>query len=136
MSYLDKKGKIHWAIMNTYCAMTVEKSYHLGFLYYCCIRSRGLPFRIIHNHYVREFCRQLEIQGVLNYDVRRTFSWGTPHVYVYDYGPVDIIFKMVGDDQDDRERCQNNANESHQICTLINFYRSVDTIVDVFYHMP
>ncbi|KAL7633491.1 UNVERIFIED_CONTAM: hypothetical protein RMT77_016024 [Armadillidium vulgare] len=89
--------------------------------------KNNVPHGSEHDKFLEDFCRQLDKETNVSYKRERVFSCGTPDVYVNAYGPVEIISKTNGIDQQDRKQCQKYANESRQKCTLISFGTQSDT---------
>ncbi|KAL7633470.1 UNVERIFIED_CONTAM: hypothetical protein RMT77_016003 [Armadillidium vulgare] len=99
--------------------MAFKKDLDLGILHsYSDFTKVFLCRIIIHKEVLEEFCRQLDENVRLKYDVKRTFSWGIPDVYIHHYGSIVIIVDVFDNNKGDRERCQRYANQSREICVL------------------
>ncbi|KAB7500574.1 hypothetical protein Anas_13906, partial [Armadillidium nasatum] len=83
--------------------------------------KQEVPYGSDHVTFLKNFCKQLDKETDVSYQRERTFSWGTPDVFINAYGPVEIISKTNGIDQQDREQAQKYANGSRQKSTLISF---------------
>lgn len=109
--------KIFLAASRTKNILTLVKRYSAEFLQ---ANSKSQLSGKINNEYLTKFCRQLEKLGILHYEVKRNFPWGTPNIYI-EGSSVEFSFQSLDNDQDDRDRCQKYADESCQTCLLINF---------------
>ncbi|KAL7642350.1 UNVERIFIED_CONTAM: hypothetical protein RMT77_006911 [Armadillidium vulgare] len=94
----------------------------------------NIPHGSSHGSFLADFIRQLGKEANVSCDRERTFSWGRPDVYINAYGPVEIISKTNGIDQQDRAQAQKYANGSRQKCTLISFgTQSLTPTIQTFY---
>ncbi|KAB7502466.1 hypothetical protein Anas_09761, partial [Armadillidium nasatum] len=114
---LNMNTKLFLAASRAKNILTFQKCYSAEFLQ---ANSKSHLSAKINKEYLAKFCRQLEKLGILYYEVKRIFPWGTPNVYLEGCF-VEFSFQSLDNDQDDRERCQKYANESGQTCLLINF---------------